>query len=70
LRGSELKQCDHRFEARRQAADYERVFRARRWPRDSGVADIGRVAISLARGAWPALSHFGFRFVTREVWNP
>jgi phosphate transport system permease protein len=22
------------------------------------------------RGAWPAVTHFGFSFVTREIWNP
>jgi phosphate transport system permease protein len=31
---------------------------------------LGGVAISLLYGAWPALSHFGWSFVTREVWNP
>ncbi len=31
---------------------------------------LGGVAMSLVRGAWPALSHFGFKFVTREIWNP
>ncbi len=31
---------------------------------------LGGVGISLLYGAWPALRHFGFSFVTREVWNP
>ena len=31
---------------------------------------LGGVAISLLHGAWPALAHFGFAFVTREIWNP
>ena len=31
---------------------------------------LGGVAISLLHGSWPALSHFGLRFVTREIWNP
>jgi phosphate transport system permease protein len=31
---------------------------------------LGGVTVSLIRGSWPALSHFGFSFVTREIWNP
>ncbi len=31
---------------------------------------LGGVALSLLRGAWPALAHFGLRFLTSEVWNP
>ena len=31
---------------------------------------LGGVAVSLVRGAWPALRHFGFSFVTTEIWNP
>lgn len=31
---------------------------------------LGGVAFSLIKGSWPALSHFKFRFITREVWNP
>jgi phosphate transport system permease protein len=31
---------------------------------------LGGVAVSLLRGAWPALSHFRLAFVTREIWNP
>jgi phosphate transport system permease protein len=31
---------------------------------------LGGVAVSLIKGAWPALSHFKFDFLTREVWNP
>jgi phosphate transport system permease protein len=31
---------------------------------------LGGVVLSLIRGAWPAFSHFGFGFLTREVWNP
>jgi phosphate transport system permease protein len=31
---------------------------------------LGGVAISLAFGAWPALSHFGWAFLVTESWNP
>lgn len=31
---------------------------------------LGGVAISLITGSWPALSHFGFSFLTTESWNP
>jgi phosphate transport system permease protein len=31
---------------------------------------LGGVAVSLAIGAWPALSHFRLAFLTREIWNP
>jgi phosphate transport system permease protein len=31
---------------------------------------LGGVGVSLAVGAWPAFSHFGFAFLTREIWNP
>ncbi len=31
---------------------------------------LGGVVLSLVVGAWPALSHFKFSFLTREVWNP
>jgi len=31
---------------------------------------LGGVVLSLIHGAWPAFSHFGFGFLTREVWNP
>ena len=34
------------------------------------LALLGGVAISLLVGAWPALAHFKFSFLTREVWNP
>jgi phosphate transport system permease protein len=50
---------------------YEKVFRAGTLVAALLVLLIlGGVAVSLARGAWPALSHFGFSFVTREIWNP
>ncbi len=50
---------------------YERLFRSATLAAAILVLLIlGGVAISLARGAWPALAHFGFAFVTREVWNP
>jgi phosphate transport system permease protein len=50
---------------------FERVFRAATFIAALLVLLIlGGVAISLLRGAWPALSHFGFAFVTREIWNP
>ncbi len=31
---------------------------------------LGGVILALVRGAWPALSTFGFGFLTTEVWNP
>ncbi len=31
---------------------------------------LGGVIVALIRGAWPALSTFGFGFLTTEVWNP
>jgi phosphate transport system permease protein len=31
---------------------------------------LGGVAVSLVAGSWPALSTFGFSFVTSESWNP
>ncbi len=31
---------------------------------------LGGVVLSLLHGSWPAFSHFGFSFLTREVWNP
>ncbi len=31
---------------------------------------LGGVALSLLRGALPAFSHFGFAFLSKEVWNP
>jgi phosphate transport system permease protein len=31
---------------------------------------LGGVIVALIRGAWPALSTFGFGFLTSEVWNP
>ena len=34
------------------------------------LALLGGVMVSLLRGAWPALSHFKFGFLTREIWNP
>jgi phosphate transport system permease protein len=50
---------------------YERIFRSA----TQGAAILvllilGGVAVSLVRGAWPALAHFGFSFVSREIWNP
>jgi phosphate transport system permease protein len=50
---------------------YERIFRTATLSAAVLVLLIlGGVAISLLRGAWPALRHFGFSFVTREIWNP
>ena len=50
---------------------YERVFRSATLTAAILVLVIlGGVALSLMRGAWPALQHFGFAFVTREIWNP
>ena len=34
------------------------------------LALLGGVILSLAIGAWPALSSFGFGFLVTEVWNP
>ncbi|MGQ9371199.1 phosphate ABC transporter permease subunit PstC [Azospirillum sp. ST 5-10] len=34
------------------------------------LAILGSVIVSLAVGAWPALSAFGPSFLTTEVWNP
>jgi phosphate transport system permease protein len=31
---------------------------------------LGGVILELLKGAWPALSHFKFAFLTREIWNP
>jgi phosphate transport system permease protein len=31
---------------------------------------LGGVAVTLFKGAWPALSHFKLAFLTREIWNP
>jgi len=50
---------------------YERVFRSATLAAAMLVLLIlGGVFISLLRGAWPAVTHFGFSFVTREIWNP
>jgi phosphate transport system permease protein len=50
---------------------YERIFRAATFSAAILVLLIlGGVAVSLLRGAWPAVSHFGFAFVAREIWNP
>lgn len=50
---------------------YERIFKTSTLVAALLVLLIlGGVAVSLIRGAWPALRHFGFSFVTREIWNP
>jgi phosphate transport system permease protein len=50
---------------------YERIFRSATFAAAILVLLIlGGVALSLVRGASPALSHFGFSFVSREIWNP
>ena len=50
---------------------YERIFRAATLAAAILVLLIlGGVVLSLVMGAWPALRHFGFGFITREVWNP
>jgi len=50
---------------------YERVFHGATLAAAILVLLIlGGVAVSLLQGAWPALKHFGFPFVTREIWNP
>lgn len=49
----------------------ERVFRAATLTAAILVLLLlGGVTISLLKGAWPAFSHFGFDFLTKEVWNP
>ena len=56
--------------AERQLA-FERIFRSATLAAALLVLLIlGGVAVSLFRGAWPAVKHFGFAFVYREVWNP
>jgi phosphate transport system permease protein len=50
---------------------YERVFRSATLAAAILVLLIlGGVVVSLVQGSLPALAHFGFAFVTREVWNP
>jgi phosphate transport system permease protein len=50
---------------------FERVFRTATLTAAILVLVIlGGVALSLLQGSWPALSHFGVGFVTREIWNP
>ena len=50
---------------------YERVFRSATLGAAILVLLIlGGVTASLVHGAWPAVTHFGFSFVTREIWNP
>jgi len=50
---------------------YERIFRSATLGAAVLVLVIlGGVAFSLIHGAWPALIHFGFSFVAREIWNP
>ena len=50
---------------------YERVFRGATLAAALLVLLIlGGVALSLVKGAWPAVRQFGSGFVTREVWNP
>jgi len=50
---------------------YERIFRSATLSAAVLVLLIlGGVAVSLVNSAWPALSHFGFSFVSREIWNP
>jgi phosphate transport system permease protein len=49
----------------------ERVFRGATFAAAVLVLILlGGVAFSLLKGALPAFSHFGFAFLTREVWNP
>jgi phosphate transport system permease protein len=49
----------------------ERIFRAATLSAALLVLLIlGGVAVSLLRGAWPAVVHFKLGFVTREIWNP
>jgi phosphate transport system permease protein len=49
----------------------ERVFRGATFAAAVLVLVLlGGVALSLLKGALPAFSHFGFAFLTKEVWNP
>jgi phosphate transport system permease protein len=49
----------------------ERIFRAATFAAAVLVLVLlGGVALALLKGALPAFSHFGFAFLTREVWNP
>src|SRR5258707_2869429 len=49
---------------------YERLFRSATLIAAVLVLLIlGGVAVLLLRGAWAALSHFRFSFVTRQIWN-
>jgi phosphate transport system permease protein len=49
----------------------ERVFRGATFAAAVLVLVLlGGVALSLIKGALPAFSHFGFAFLTKEVWNP
>ncbi len=49
----------------------ERIFRAATLSAALLVLLIlGGVAVSLLHGAWPAVEHFRFAFVYREIWNP
>jgi phosphate transport system permease protein len=50
---------------------FERIFRSATFVAAMLVLVIlGGVTVSLVHGAWPALKHFGFAFVTRMIWNP
>ncbi len=50
---------------------YERLFRGATLAAAVLVLVIlGGVAAALLDGAWPALRHFGFGFISHEVWNP
>ena len=50
---------------------FERIFRSATFTAAILVLLIlGGVAVSLLRGAWPALAHFRFAFITHEIWNP
>jgi phosphate transport system permease protein len=50
---------------------FERIFRSATFTAAVLVLLIlGGVGVSLVHGAWPAISHFKWDFVTREVWNP
>jgi phosphate transport system permease protein len=50
---------------------FERLFKAATFVAALLVLVIlGGVTLSLIHGAWPALNHFGWAFVTRMIWNP
>jgi len=70
IAGAKLIPWRSSIEARRKAVDYGEFPPATLSAAILVLLILGGVAVSLVRGAWPALSHFGFSFITREIWNP